>query len=257
MVVAAVVAAGLVVALALVGSLGSQARPDPTVGVSDGAMVGDVAGAPTRVRDSESADVARTAEQASSPAPVAESLVSQVGTGEVSVVRGSTPAALTDPSTRVVRYRVMVEDGLSVAGEPVDGAEIAGQVHSVLTDSRGWGPIAGVAFQRVSSGSHDVDVVLASPDTTDDLCAPLGTDGWLSCFNGNAAVLNARRWFSGAETYGRDLVDYRSYLVSHEIGHYLGHQHQGCPAPGSVAPVMVQQTKSLDGCRQGPWPSGG
>lgn len=154
-------------------------------------------------------------------------------------------------------YRVLVEDGLTVRGEPVDGRAFARVVHRILTDERGWQPIDGVAFQRVSGETSDVDVVLASPDTTDALCAPLGTQGWLSCFNGYATVLNARRWFSGVDSYGDDLVNYRRYLVSHEMGHYLGHQHVDCPQPGAVAPVMVQQTKGLFGCEKGPWPAGG
>jgi hypothetical protein len=189
------------------------------------------------------------------PRPVAEDAVASGGTGELVPVPGVRP-----PSTRegrVLTYRVLVEAGLTVSGRRVDDVAFAESVHEILGDPRGWQPIDGVRFRAVDAGPVQLEVVLASPDTTDQLCAPLGTEGWLSCYNGTAAVLNARRWFGGAETYGRDLVRYRQYLVSHEVGHHLGHDHVGCPATGAPAPVMVQQTKTLDGCEANPWPSGG
>ena len=235
----------LVATLALASGQGSEARPADT---------GSDAAAGSESSASADARVAAAEQRPTTPTPVPERAVSQAGSGELSIVAGR--SAAPDVPGRLVRYRVLVEDGLTVRGEPVDGRAFARVVHRVLTDDRGWQPIDGVAFQRVSGEVADVDVVLASPDTTDAMCAPLGTEGWLSCFNGYATVLNARRWFSGVDSYGDDLVNYRRYLVSHEVGHYLGHQHVDCPAPGAVAPVMVQQTKGLFGCTKGPWPAG-
>ena len=45
-------------------------------------------------------------------------------------------------------------------------------------------------------------------------------------------------------------------VVNHETGHWLGRGHAGCPRPGALAPVMMQQSKGLDGCRLNPWPTG-
>lgn len=186
--------------------------------------------------------------------PVPEDQVSVTGTGLLVTapgVRGPTSA-----EGRLVTYSVQVEDGLSVAGRPVDAAEVADVVHTILADPRGWQAVDGVRFTGVDSGPVDLTVVLASPETTDRLCAPLRTGGWLSCTTGSTSVLNARRWFAGDDSYGDDLVAYRQYLVSHEVGHVLGHQHVPCPAAGAPAPVMLQQTKSLDGCTANPWPAG-
>ena len=188
------------------------------------------------------------------PVPVPEDQVSASGTGVFVTAPGAREP--TSGQGRIVTYSVQVEDGLTVAGRPVDAGGVADVVHTVLTDPRGWQAVDGVRFARVDAGPVDLTVVVASPDTTDGMCAPLRTGGWLSCTAGSTSVLNARRWFSGDDSYGDDLVAYRQYLVSHEVGHVLGHQHVPCPAPGSPAPVMLQQTKSLDGCTPNPWPAG-
>lgn len=69
-------------------------------------------------------------------------------------------------------------------------------------------------------------------------CAILGgTDIWL----------NADRWMRGAPKSKLPLEEYRQYMVSHEMGHSLGHEHTTCPGSGPV-PVMVQQTKGIGAC---------
>ena len=99
-------------------------------------------------------------------------------------------------------------------------------------------------------------MTLASPSLTAKLCAPLETTvQQVSCWNGARAVLNLTRWIRGASTYGDDLASYRNYLVSHEVGHGLGHGHVQCSGAGRPAPVMVQQTKDLEGCTAWPWPT--
>ena len=100
----------------------------------------------------------------------------------------------------------------------------------------------------------ELHAYIVTPGTTDELCAPLQTQGEVSCQNGDRVVLNAKRWVRGADAYGRDLVGYRRYLVNHEFGHYIGYGHVQCPGRGKPAPVMMQQTKGLDGCTPVSWP---
>ncbi len=167
------------------------------------------------------------------------------GTFAVAPAQGgsSGPADLT--------YVVEVERGL-----PYSAADVATQVDAVLGDERGWTGVVGTTFDRVEA-TADLRVRLASPDTTDRLCAPLLTRGQVSCRNGDLVVLNAVRWAVGVPHYGGRVADYRRYVVNHEVGHALGQGHVSCPSPGAPAPVMVQQTYGLQGCRPNPWPAVG
>lgn len=161
-----------------------------------------------------------------------------------------------------VRYDVQVEKNL-----PYGAAQIAAEIHATLNDSRSWSGSGDWSFELVDGGSKaDFHLYLATPKTTDRLCAPLRTRGRVSCQMGNKVVLNARRWANGAlvdtskagggkKPFGDDLVGYRQYLVNHEVGHRLGKHHVQCNGKGKRASVMVQQTKGLDGCRANPWPS--
>jgi hypothetical protein len=69
-----------------------------------------------------------------------------------------------------------------------------------------------------------------------------------------AGVLNAARWLTGANAYPESLHGLPQYLVNHEVGHLFGRGHEPCPGPGQPAPVMMQQTKGLDGCTPVSWP---
>jgi hypothetical protein len=189
-------------------------------------------------------------------APVAsQQPVPDAGTGNISAV--DIPSGPVKATGRAVAYGVDIEDGL-----PVSAADFAAVVHTVLIDNRGWQAKDDVRFVPVSpaeraAGAHvDIRVTLASPTLTAKLCAPLNTSiEQVSCWNGTRAVLNLTRWIRGASTYGNDLALYRDYLVSHEVGHGLGHGHVYCPGAGRPAPVMVQQTKDLEGCTAWPWPT--
>lgn len=153
----------------------------------------------------------------------------------------------------LVRYIVEAEEGLKFG--PTD---FAADVHRILNDPRSWGRGGQtMRFERVSSGAVRFRVSLSSPSLTDRQCHPLRTFSRVSCFNGRRAVINADRWRLGSPTYGKDVAGYREYVVNHEVGHALGRDHVRCRNRGEPASVMVQQTKSLEGCRANPWPYGG
>lgn len=120
-----------------------------------------------------------------------------------------------------------------------------------------------MAFERISSGDPDFVITLASPGTTGDWCKKSGldtTEDNVSCDSAatERVMINAYRWAQGSSTFGPGkLFAYRQMLINHEVGHRLGHDHVTCRTPGALAPVMQQQTKSLDidgiKCRPNPW----
>ena len=170
--------------------------------------------------------------------PAAEGWLIAAGNGPVVGTAGS-----------LTRYTVEVADGLE-SREPL--VEIATQVETVLSDTdHGWTSRGARRLQRVEDPSRaQIRVLIASPARVDRLCGQVGlrTNGRYSCWNGRFAALNAERWFDAVDHIS-DRGLYRTYLVNHEVGHGLGFGHRDCPGAGQLAPVMQQQTISLQGCR--------
>ena len=165
--------------------------------------------------------------------------VSTRGSGTLVVVPGTTAAPGAGPVRTV---RVEVETGL-----PVDAALFAETVLGTLNDPRGWGAGGAMTFAR-TDGDAEFRVVLASPSTIDELCAPLDTEGIYSCGRNGHAAINFLRWSRAAKNFGDDRTMYRQYVISHEVGHLLGHRHEKCPGPGHPAPLMQQQTDTQAPC---------
>lgn len=142
-------------------------------------------------------------------------------------------------------YTVEVERGVNLAPQCV-----ARTVHRILNTKKGW-PVRGYSFER---GGNDLKVTLATASTVDELCTPLETDSRYSCWSGERAVINVERWLTGIPAYRNNVEEYRTYVVNHEVGHGLGFTHVECPGRGEPAPLMQQQTVSMDGCTPNPWP---
>lgn len=156
------------------------------------------------------------------------------------------------------RYRIDVEKGLGL-----DAALFARAVQETLNDDRSWAHDGAMTFERVSTGDPDFVITLASPGTTGEWCAKSDLDTTVDNVSCDSAatervMINAYRWAQGSSTFGPDrLFAYRQMLINHEVGHRLGHDHVSCDTRGALAPVMQQQTKSLDidgiKCRPNAW----
>ncbi|MFD9489316.1 DUF3152 domain-containing protein [Streptomyces sp. NPDC059991] len=150
------------------------------------------------------------------------------------------------------RYKVLVEDGVDVSPR-----QAATEVQAILAHPRSWAAHGRGRFQLVSGGdSADVTIKIATPATTDRLCAVNGdTHGELNCEVAGGVVVNLKRWVQGSPQYDGPPAEYRHLIINHEIGHMIGfRQHMACPGEGEAAPVMMQQIKGLKGCRSNAWP---
>jgi hypothetical protein len=168
------------------------------------------------------------------------------GTGEVHGDRG-----------RLVSYSVEVHR--SLVSEKRRAAELHEHVERVFGDlERGWTARGLRRMQRVGVASRaDIRIVLARPRWVNQVCGRKGmrTASRFSCWTGTYAALNLRRWREGSEVGGFASLDqYRTYLINHEVGHGLDYRHRDCPRRGTLAPVMVPQSRSLYGCRANGWP---
>ncbi len=148
----------------------------------------------------------------------------------------------------IIEYSVAVEEGIGL-----DPDVVAEFVDEVLGDRRSWIAEGTTGFRRIESGGL-FTVVVATPDTVDQLCRPLTTNGNYSCARNGWVAINLVRWLTATDTWTAELALYRQYVVNHEVGHYLGRPHLDCPNAGALAPVMMQQTKGLDSCVENGWP---
>jgi len=179
-----------------------------------------------------------------SPAPdKGKGTFSQVAEGETGII-GQAGSLIT--------YCARVEDGIN----SFNAKEFAAVVDAALSDSRSWIAAKRWRFQRVPNCENaKLRVNLATPPTVDGNCAGAAqTVGKWSCFNNRAVHINLDRWKFGVVHAGGDLPAYRVMVVNHEVGHSLGFSHVDCPGQGKTAPIMLPQSRGLNGCVFNPYP---
>ena len=149
-----------------------------------------------------------------------------------------------------LNYAVKIEPSLGL-----DPLCIKNLLFLILNNDKGWTNVTEKSFQLTSVEESDYVYIFASPEKTDELCAPIETNSIYSCRNEQNIVLNFFRWQNGAVDFKNDMETYRIYLINHETGHILGWGHVGCPKEGAIAPVMMQQSKGTEGCIPYGWPA--
>jgi len=177
---------------------------------------------------------------------VALVLVPDIGTV---VVESSGPA---ETATRTYTYKVCYA-GSIIASKPYFRRFVA----ATYADSRGWRR-AGIRFVRkdytcTRLSSTDFTVYLATSSYINRFA---GCSAAYSCRYGRRVMINQQRWLHAVSFWPSPpgLRGYRHMVINHETGHWLGQQHRNCPRRGAYAPVMQQQSISLQGCRAHAWP---
>lgn len=139
---------------------------------------------------------------------------------------------------KTVRFRTVVDPDVQY-----ESHRFKEEVTIYLADPNGWAQW--YHFVYTPTGQAKI-IRLSSPST---LKTEGCKDSSLSCatMGGNEIWLNSDRWFYGSAKSKLPLLDYRQYMVSHEMGHSLGYDHEKCPGSGP-APVMMQQTLGIGKC---------
>jgi vancomycin resistance protein YoaR len=129
----------------------------------------------------------------------------------------------------------------------------ASEVARVYADARGWSLGGEINFVQVAAGcTFTVWLSAASlvPSFDEAACSD-----YYSCTVGRNVIINFDRWQGATPPWTLGITNYHSMVVNHETGHWLGLGHRYCPGPGQLAPVMQQQSISLQGCTANPWPT--
>jgi hypothetical protein len=122
---------------------------------------------------------------------------------------------------------------------------------ATLADMRGWSLRHNVSYHRVASNGS-FRLILASPGAV--AAASAACSSYWSCRVGSQVLVNLDRWRYATPTWSKSRREYRSFVINHEVGHWLGLGHAGCSGAGRRAPVMMQQSKGLYGCVNNVWP---
>jgi|CryBogDrversion2_8_1035294.scaffolds.fasta_scaffold08455_2 hypothetical protein len=123
--------------------------------------------------------------------------------------------------------------------------EFTRDVQIYLADPHGWSS-KGYDFVLKETGQTDVVIHMSSPAGL----RTAGCDPKLNCaeLGGRHLRVNSVLWTLGGPKSKLSLYEYRQYIISHEMGHILGHEHEKCAGAGHPAPIMMQQTLGIGEC---------
>ncbi|HET7713691.1 MAG TPA: DUF3152 domain-containing protein [Patescibacteria group bacterium] len=129
--------------------------------------------------------------------------------------------------------------------------DFSAKVAETYADHRGWGLDGRIKFLPVLEGCSFVVWLSSSADlpSFNSVCS-----SFYSCAVGSNVIINFDRWNGGSPSWNGVLSDYQALVINHETGHWLGFGHASCGGSGQPAPVMQQQSISLQGCTENPWP---
>lgn len=134
-----------------------------------------------------------------------------------------------------------------------DFSHFSEHVDWTLTDQRGWSLNNDFRYSQVSDpGAAEVRIWLSDPNAVAN-AAPVCSAQY-SCTVGDDVYINEENWDGGGEGAWGDpalLDEYRHYVVTHEVGHWVGFGHVRCDdywhdPQARPMPAMEQQSKASE-----------
>jgi hypothetical protein len=156
--------------------------------------------------------------------------------------------------TRGVSYAVTYD--VATRGEVQGDLETFREtVAKIFADDRGW-KRAGVTFTEVESGGKLHMILASGPEVKK--ASPIVCSDQLSCHVNGSVFINDARWMGASSAYKARNVsveDYRKMVVNHEVGHFLGHDHDlSCGRASGLGPIMIDKAEHLGSCQPTYWP---
>jgi len=161
-------------------------------------------------------------------------------TASTSRVTAAPKPASTAPEWPLASYNYCLGDGVA--------ASSATKIGEVLSNPAGW-PLGGrVKLMGAETGCNfDINIILEKDMTKVDP----GCEGQTTCLAGNQIALSSAAWSTVPAKWSGTLDSYRTELVNHEVGHWLGYQHAACmgatPVSGDV-PILAAPDVTVSGC---------
>ncbi len=164
-------------------------------------------------------------------------------------------ALLVVPSPQATAAPITITYEVRGKGNTTSLEDFATRAAQTYADHRGWGLGGSIRFVRVAGGGQ-FTLWLSAPRYLPTFASGCSVN--YSCRVGRNVIINEapfRQATSAWRATGASLRDYQHMVVNHETGHWLGFGHSYCPGGGRPAPVMQQQSKSMQGCRPNAWPT--
>jgi hypothetical protein len=131
-----------------------------------------------------------------------------------------------------------------LAGSDAVQAELRDAVAATLAAGGGWGLGGQLVFSRVDMGC-DVTLSIrgsAGMSELDPACTKQTT-----CERDAQVGIAQASWQSAPLGWQGSIMAYRSELINHEVGHWLGFDHAGCDTTSQSQPLVAPDVV-LDGC---------
>ena len=145
----------------------------------------------------------------------------------------------TAASLPVISYTYCVDESQAV------GAGLSTQSVTTLAQSNGWTLGGRIQFTRATAGCNFV-LTLANAQALRVLDPDCATQ--TACRIHNDLAISEASWRAAPSGWAGDINTYRSELINHVVGQWLGFDHPACSAVATKTPVLSMPSVIIAGC---------